>query len=142
MAQHTGRKGHVLPWAKTVAVGTLFAGLLTALAAVYYRRKLAAWRARLSAYLLARKVAMEKAPKDTGDTPLPREPHLRIDGEVPPEGAAEGRVPRPGPPKLDGSYIPHGLRDGYAHSPPRRPGRVEADRLWEDGARAGSGGGG
>ena len=42
-------------WAKrlygrTVVVGTLFAGLLAALAAAYTRRRMAAWRARLNAY--------------------------------------------------------------------------------------------
>jgi len=59
-----------------------------------------------------------KASKETDDTPLPRETHLLIDGEVPLEDAAEGRVPQPGPPKPDGSYVPHGLRDGYTPSQP------------------------
>ncbi len=81
------------PWAKTVAVGVLFAGIVAALVAAYYRRKLADWRARLSAY---------KVFKETDDTPLPRETHLLIDGEVPLEDAAEGRrplrpLPRPRP---------------------------------------------
>ena len=60
VARHTGLLGHVPPWAKTVAVGTLFAGLLAALAAAYTRRKLAAWRARLNAHLLAKAAAKKR----------------------------------------------------------------------------------
>ncbi len=110
IAEHTGLVGSAPPWAKKVAVGTLFAGLLAALTAAYYRRKLADWRARLSAY---------KASKETDDTPLPRETHLLIDGEVPLEDAAEGRVPQPGPPKPDGSFDPFRGRGlwGNEHGP-------------------------
>jgi len=101
-----------------VAVGVLFAGIVAALTAAYTRRKLAAWRARLSAYLLRRKLATEKAPEETNDTPLPRDPHLLLDGEAPVDEAASGRVPQPGPSRPDGSCTPHGLRDGYAHAQP------------------------
>jgi len=92
-------------------VGVLFAGIVASLTAAYYRRKLADWRARLSAY---------KASKETDDnTPLPRETHLLIDGEVPLEDAAEGRVPQPGPPKPDGSFDPFRGRGlwGNEHGP-------------------------
>ena len=85
---------------------------------VFYRRKLAAWRARLNGYLLRRKLATEKAPEEIADTPLPRHPHLLLDGEVPVDEAASGRVPQPGPSRPDGSYTPHGLRDGYAPAHP------------------------
>jgi len=118
LARHTGLLGHAPPWAKTVAVGVLFAGIVAVLAAAYYRRKLAAWRARLNAYLLARKLATEKAPEESNDTPLPRDPHLLLDGEAPVDEAASGRAPQPGPSRPDGSYTPHGLRDGYAPAQP------------------------
>ena len=67
---------------------------------------------------MAHKLATEKAPEETDDTPLPRGPHLLPDGEVPLDEAASGRAPQPGPSRPDGSYTPHGLRDGYA---PARP---------------------
>ena len=89
-----------------------------ALAAAYTRRKLAAWRARLNAYLLRRKLATEKAPEESNDAPLPRNPHLLVDGEAPLDEAASGRAPQPGPSRPDGSYTPHSLRDGYAPSRP------------------------
>ncbi len=110
VARHTGLTGHAPSWPKAVAVGVLFAGIVAALTAAYYRRKLADWRARLSAY---------KASKKDDDTPLPRETHLLIDGEVPLEDAAEGRVPQPGPPKPDGSFDPTRGRGlwGNEHGP-------------------------
>jgi len=45
-------------------VGVLFAGIVAALAAAYYRRKLAAWRARLNGYLTAEKAAEIKAQEE------------------------------------------------------------------------------
>lgn len=80
-------------WAKTVVVGTLFAGLVAALAAAYTRRRLAAWRARLNAYLLARKLA---AP------PRPKRPSR---GEERAEQAFAENAPPP--PRPDGSFNPH-----------------------------------
>ncbi len=62
VARYTGLVGQAPPWAKTVVVGVLFAGIVAALAAAYYRRKMAAWRARLNAYLLARKMAAQPRP--------------------------------------------------------------------------------
>jgi len=59
-----------------------------------------------------------KAPPPPDDTPLPRHPHLLLDGEVPVDEAASGRTPQPGPSQPDGSYTPHGLRDGYAPTHP------------------------
>jgi len=38
--------GEAPSWAKTVVVGALFAGVVAALAAAYYRQLYAAWRAR------------------------------------------------------------------------------------------------
>jgi len=87
---------------------------------VFYRRKLAAWRARLNGYLLRRKLATEKAPEETNDAPLPRDPHLLVDGEVPVDEAASGRAPQPGPSRPDGSFDPHRGRGLWgAHSPER-----------------------
>jgi len=67
---------------------------------------------------LRRKLATEKAPEEIADTPLPRHPHLLLDGEAPVDEAASGRVPQPGPSRPDGSCTPHGLRGGYAPTQP------------------------
>ncbi|NPA93293.1 MAG: hypothetical protein GXO56_06405 [Chloroflexi bacterium] len=50
---HTGLVGEAPSWAKTVVVGALFAGVVAALAAAYYRRLYAAWRARVNAWFVA-----------------------------------------------------------------------------------------
>ena len=68
---------------------------------------------RPNGYLLARKLATEKAPEESNDAPLPRHPHLLVNGEAPLDEAASGRAPQPGPSRPDGSYTPHGLREGY-----------------------------
>ena len=62
----------------------LFAGIVAALAAAYTRRKLAAWRARLSAYLAAKKRAEAQAEADT--TTSPPEPYQ------PPPGSPEAAL--------------------------------------------------
>ena len=60
-----------------------------------------------------------KAPSPPDDTPLPREPYLLLDGEVPLDEAASGRVPQPGPSRPDGSFDPHRGRGlwGNEHGP-------------------------
>ncbi len=49
--KHTGLVGQAPSWAKTVVVGALFAGVVAALAAAYYRRLYAEWRARVGSLL-------------------------------------------------------------------------------------------
>jgi len=60
-----------------------------------------------------------KAPFLPDDTPLPRGPHLLLDGEAPVDEAASGRAPQPGPSRPDGSYTPHRGRGlwGNEHGP-------------------------
>ncbi len=95
VARHTGLTGHAPPWAKTVAVGVLFAGIVAALAAAYYRRKLAAWRARLMAYLTAKKQAEARAQAEVEAAAPPPEPY------PPPPGSPEAAL-------LEGEIIdPH-----------------------------------
>jgi len=69
---------------------------------------------------------MEKAPKETGDTPLPHKTRPLMDGEVPLEGAAEGRVPQPGP--SDGAFDPHrGHGPGGNEQGPVTPAPADAE---------------
>ncbi len=105
VARHTSRKGSAPPWAKTVAVGTLFAGLLAALVAAYYRRKLAAWRARLSAYLATKRQAEAQAQVEVEATASPPEPY------TPPPGSPEAAL-------LEGDMIVPGKTPQVVHELP------------------------